>query len=73
MVSFEEASNEELIEILKSYVPYEFHDLNDWEIIIKRAVVTEWDDVEFKLNAGILVLNIRDLSYKDAKPFGNQE
>lgn len=73
MVSFNEITNEELIPILQSYVPYEFHDLNDWEQIIKRAKITEWEDVEFKLNAGILVLHTKDLSYKDAKPFGNQE
>lgn len=73
MTSFDEATTEEIITILQKYVPYEFHDLNDWEQIIKRAKVTEWGDVEFKLNACVIVLHKSDLTYKDAFPFGNQE
>ena len=74
MVSYEEATTEELISILKTYVPSENHVLVDFELSVKRAVVSvEWEDVSFELAFGKVILNTRDLSFKDAFPTGNKE
>ena len=72
MVSYEEATVEELTTLLKSYVSPELWDDNDFETIIKRAkVISERYIVEFKLAGVTLYLDTRDLSYVDAHPFNH--
>ena len=69
MTSYEEATTEELTELLKEYIDMEYWDLNDFPTIIERAkVIKERDIVIFNLSLMDLYLDTRDLSYVDAHP-----
>ena len=70
MTSFEDATTEEITEILKGYMDMEYWDLNDFPTIIKRAkIIKERNIVEFKLSFFDLYLDTRDLSFVDAHPY----
>ena len=70
MSSYNETSQEDLIEILKGYIDQEYWDLNDWETIIRRAkTIQERNIVEFKMSFMNLYLDTRDLSFVDAHPY----
>lgn len=70
MVSFHDATEEEITEILKGYIDDEKHmELNNFPRIIEKAEVNEeWGDVRFQLSYFNIILNIDDLSFKDAEP-----
>lgn len=66
MVSYDEVSDTELIEILKSYMDSRYWKLNDWDTVLKTAEVnTEWNDVWFKLPFFTLGLDCDTLEYRD--------
>lgn len=70
MVSFEEISEEELIDVLKGYIDMDYWDLNDFSTIIRRAtIIEERNIVIFKLSLMDLYLDTRDLSFVDAHPY----
>ena len=70
MVSFKEATEEEITEILKGYMDMEYWDLNDFPTIIRRAKILEKRHiVGFKLSFFDLYLDTRDLSFVDAHPY----
>lgn len=70
MVSFEEATVEELENILKQYIDYDYWELNDFPTIIERArVIEERKIVEFKLSFMDLYLDTRDLEFVDVHPY----
>lgn len=69
MVSFEEATEEQITEVLKSKMDMEYWDLNDFPTIIKRAeIIPERHIVGFKLSMFDLYLDTRDLSTVDVHP-----
>lgn len=70
MVSYNEATTEELTEILKTYMIPEYYQLNDFPTIIKRAKEDKTRKVVcFHLAMLDLYLDTRDLSYVDACPY----
>lgn len=72
MVSYKEATTEELTEILKTYMDPDYYVLNDFSTVIKRAEVNSKRKVVcFHLAMLDLYLDTRDLSYVDAHPYNN--
>lgn len=66
MVSYEEVSDEELIEILKGYMDPKYWKLNDWDTVLANATIDpEWNDVWFKLAFFTLGLDCDTLAYRD--------
>ena len=66
MVSYDEATDDELIEILKSYMDARYWKLHDWEEVLRTAEVnTEWNDVWFKLAFFTIGLDCDTLAYRD--------
>lgn len=72
MVSYNEATTEQITEILKSYIAPEHWKDNNFKVIISRAEeIPERYIVGFKLSGVDLYLDTRDLSYVDAHPYNN--
>ena len=72
MVSYKDATTEQITEVLKTYMDPDYYILNDFTTIIKRAkIIPERNIVEFKLAMLDLYLDTRDLSYVDAHPYNN--
>lgn len=69
MTSYKEATTEEIIEILKEYIDDEDENLMNLKYIAEHGIENKkWKDVTFKFMYGNLILNTKDLSYKDAEP-----
>ena len=72
MVSYKDATTEQITEVLKTYMDPEYYILNDFPKVIKRAEVNnERKVVCFHLAMLDLYLDTRDLSYVDAHPYNN--
>lgn len=54
---FEDIDKETLIKILQRFVPTRYHDLNNWEIIIKRAKIIEDKYYAFRCSFQTIYLN----------------
>lgn len=69
MVSYDESTIEERVEILKEYISEELLDMVDLEYAAQHGTLNEqWEDVTFDIVVGKVILHTRDLSYKDAEP-----
>lgn len=68
-MKYEDATKEQLINIIKEYMEPNTYRINDFDYIINNAQVnTERNVVTFTLNGFTLILDTRDLSYVDAHP-----
>lgn len=66
MTTYEEATEDELIEILKKYMTSDVWELHDFPTIIKRAkTIPERNIVVFELIFDDILLDTRDLSTVD--------
>ena len=66
MTSYANATNEELIEILKDYMEAKYWKLNNWTDILANATINEeYHEVWFKLATFDLGLDLYTLEFKD--------
>ena len=66
MTSYANATDEELIDILKEYIDTKYWKLNNWDSILANATINkEYNEVWFKLATFDLGLDLDTLDYKD--------
>ena len=66
MTSYANATDEELIEILKEYMDTKYWKLNNWDTILANATInTEYNEVWFSLATFDIGLDLDTLDYKD--------
>ena len=69
MVSFNNATNDEISEEIMKYFDSEYYDMIDFDTVIKRAeIIEDRHIVKFELHFIDLFLDTRDLSFVDVHP-----